>query len=247
MQQDRAVYLFTDGACLQNPGPGGWGFVFLNPQENVLERGGFSASTTNNKMEIQAVLEGILLLIEKLGGDGELRIYTDSKYLVQAITQWIFSWERNAWRTSEGKEVLNQELWQDLSLNLKILKRTRSVSFHHVPSHVGLVLNERADKIASICAEKQKTYTYEGAFKDYPHKEALNNLEQKIEEARKIKGSLSKRKSKQAYSYVSLVAGEIQTHKTWKECEKRVMGAKGARFKKSLSKEDEVAIIQSWS
>ena len=199
-QKENVVYLFTDGACQHNPGPGGWGFVLLEPGFKVVEKGGCLKMTTNNQMEIQAILEGVLHLISK--DDGKpVEVYTDSKYVVQAVEGWISSWIKNGWKTSAGKDVMNQELWESLDLNLKILKRVRPISFHHVPSHVGIVLNERADKIASLCAEKQKSYFCGSDFSQYPYTKALDNLEEDIRKGRELKKGLSRKKGKAAYSY----------------------------------------------
>lgn len=247
MIKEDDLYLFTDGACQRNPGPGGWGALVLDPKGFVTEIGGFLNPSTNNQMEIKAISEGLAFVLKEKAEKRSICVYTDSKYVADGITKWVHGWVKNGWKTSAGKDVLNQDDWKALLENVRALKERNRVSFRHVPAHVGLLLNERADKIASTCAELKKPYLYKKLFKDYPYISGLSNLDEKIRKAAFLKAKIPKKRGQAAYSYVSMIAGVIKTHKTWKECEERVKGASGARFKKALSKEDETSIIGKWT
>ena len=134
------VTIYTDGSCLGNPGPGGWGAILrYNGHEKELS-GGF-AGTTNNRMEITAVLEALGALKEACIAD----VYTDSQYVRRAISDgWLENWQRNGWRTAAKKPVKNQDLWQRL---LPLLRRHR-VHFHWIQGHAGHPENERCDVLA---------------------------------------------------------------------------------------------------
>ena len=140
----KKVLLYTDGSCLGNPGPGGWGAI-LRHDGREKELSGAFAGTTNNRMEITAVLEGLCALREPCIVD----IYTDSQYVRKAVSDgWLENWQRNGWRTSAKKPVKNQDLWQRL---LPLLQRHR-VNFHWIRGHAGYPENERCDALARIRA-----------------------------------------------------------------------------------------------
>ncbi len=141
-ERGRVITAATDGACSGNPGPGGWGALIRFENGSVEEFGGFEQNTTNNRMELQAALV-VLKHLKPLPKHPQLTIRTDSKYLINGLTQWISGWKRNGWRTSSGKQVLNQDLWEALDLaNLP------DVSLEYVKGHSGDIDNERVDKIA---------------------------------------------------------------------------------------------------
>lgn len=142
-QQKRVVYLYTDGACLGNPGPGGWGVV-LSWDGQIKELSGGQADTTNNQMELTAVIKGL----ESLKRPVSLQIVTDSKYVMQGITQWMAGWKRNGWRTAAKKPVANRELWEKLDSLLS----GHTVSWEWVKGHSGHQQNERCDALASLQA-----------------------------------------------------------------------------------------------
>ena len=142
-QNSRFVYLYTDGACLGNPGPGGWGVV-LSWDEQTKELSGGQTHTTNNQMELTAVIKGV----EALKRPVSLHIVTDSKYVMQGITQWMAGWKHNGWRTASNKPVANLELWK----NLDSLLRSHKVSWEWVKGHSGHPQNERCDELASAQA-----------------------------------------------------------------------------------------------
>jgi ribonuclease HI len=153
------IHIFTDGAAKGNPGKGGYGAVIAQG-DTVTEIGAHKAHTTNNEMELRAVVEA--LQVVKDSGQ-TVAIYTDSKYVMQGATSWIFGWLKNDWQTKAGTTVLNKELWQEL---LPLLKQVR-IEWHKVPGHVGIIGNERADTIASDFAAKGKYDLYSGSKKDY--------------------------------------------------------------------------------
>lgn len=245
MMKDKVFYLFTDGASRKNPGPGGWGVIIVDDKENVLELGAGKDHATNNQMELTAVIKGLDEIYPHLVSP--VYVYTDSQYLIDGITKWVNAWQRNNWKTATGSSVLNKELWERLHTLVTLIKKKSSIKFFHVPAHVGLALNERADKIASSFSHDLKPLLYNGSLKDYEHREGLENLEEKIAKLKLLKSKIKKTgNKKKAYSYVSFVSGKIMTHKTWAECEARVRGVAYARFKKSFDKEDELAIIKKW-
>lgn len=133
------IILYTDGACSGNPGPGGWGVVLLY-NEIKKELSGGEEQTTNNRMELTAVIKGLQALKEECNVD----IYSDSAYVVNAFLQdWVSKWISNGWKTSKGK-VLNIDLWQEL-LNLA---NKHQVTWHKVKGHADNELNNRCDELA---------------------------------------------------------------------------------------------------
>jgi ribonuclease HI len=134
------IIVFTDGACRMNPGPGGWG-VLLKAGEMERELWGGEANTTNNRMELTAVIRAL----EALAPPATMQLYTDSKYVQQGISEWIHNWKRNGWRTSDKKAVKNVDLWQ----RLDALCGRHDITWNWVKGHAGHPGNERADKLAN--------------------------------------------------------------------------------------------------
>ncbi|MDP6788109.1 MAG: ribonuclease HI [Rhodospirillales bacterium] len=139
MDNDDTVDIFTDGACSGNPGPGGWAAI-LRWRGTEKELSGFAADTTNNRMEMMAAIQGL----EALRRGVRARLYTDSTYLSDGITQWIERWKRNGWRTAAKKPVKNEGLWRRLDAALQ----GHDVEWHWVKGHSGHAENERADELA---------------------------------------------------------------------------------------------------
>lgn len=225
--------IFTDGAAKGNPGRGGYGVV-ISHAGTIIEIGGFKQHTTNNEMELKAVVEALKVIVPK---KVLVEIYTDSKYVVEGANGWVFGWAKNGWVTKAKTDVLNKDLWQEL---LPLLGKVEIV-WHKIPGHSGLAGNERADVIASTFAEKGTFDLYTGAQADYGHDIHDTSYD---ETKAKDRSDARKRQNQKAYSYVSAVDGAILIHQTWAECEARVKGKKGARFKKSLDAQNEKEIVR---
>ena len=135
------VNLYTDGACKGNPGPGGWGVVIIRNGKSVDEIYGGEINTTNNRMELLAVIHG-LNQIEKAD---MVRVNTDSMYVKNGITSWINKWVENGWKTAAKKDVANKDLW----LKLQSIVETRKITWNWVRGHSGDAGNERADFLAN--------------------------------------------------------------------------------------------------
>jgi ribonuclease HI len=139
----KRVEIFTDGACKGNPGPGGWGVV-LRKGHHEKELAGSEPLTTNNRMELTAAIRAL----ESLKEPCAVQLHTDSRYVIDGITGWIFGWQRNGWKTAAKKPVLNADLWQEL----QSAARRHQVEWVWVKGHDGHPENERADKLASDAA-----------------------------------------------------------------------------------------------
>ena len=150
----KAVY--TDGACSGNPGPGGWGTVIYFADGQVHELGGYAPETTNNRMEMQAAIAALQFL-QQQDYDADIELNTDSKYLIQGITQWMRGWKRKGWKTSAGKAVLNKDLWLTLDDLTQSLKTDQSIGidWKYVKGHAGNVGNERCDDIARSFSQQR--------------------------------------------------------------------------------------------
>jgi ribonuclease HI len=137
---DEVVEIFTDGACRGNPGPGGWGVVFRFAGKEKELWGGETA-TTNNRMELTAVIRAL----EALPRPSRVSLYTDSQYVQKGISEWIHSWKRRGWKTADKNPVKNEDLWR----RLEELAARHEVEWHWVRGHSGHPENERADKLAN--------------------------------------------------------------------------------------------------
>ena len=140
MVTETPVNIYADGGCRGNPGPGGWG-VLMQSGENSKELWGGEANTTNNRMELTAVIRAL----EALKRPTAAHIHTDSQYVQKGISQWIHNWKRNGWRTADKKPVKNAELWQ----RLDELAKTHELKWLWVKGHAGHPGNERADALAN--------------------------------------------------------------------------------------------------
>ena len=133
------IIVYTDGACSGNPGPGGWGALVINGDERTELHGG-DKNTTNNQMELTAVIKAL----EFVGEAKNIDLWTDSQYVKNGITEWIVSWKKNGWKNSQKKAVKNKELW----IKLDELNESKSISWNWVKGHNGHVENERVDELA---------------------------------------------------------------------------------------------------
>jgi ribonuclease HI len=238
---DSSLIVFTDGAAKGNPGPGGWGAIVVTRDGRVTELGGGSPHTTNNKMELGGA---IAALRHVAGHAGPIAIYTDSTYLIQGITQWLWGWRKRGWKTAQGSDVLNRDLWEELS-TLTSARARGEVHWRWVRGHVGTPGNERCDEIAVAYASGRTPDLYDGPLGGYGL--PILDLPDDTAVPKRTAGTTAGSKSKvAAYSYLSVVDGVPMRHRTWGECEARVKGRSSARFKKAASAADESAILRGW-
>lgn len=219
--------IFTDGSARGNPGPGGWGAIILNP-DTALELGGREDHTTNNRMELMAVISAL----EASPNDRDITIFIDSAYVVNGITRWVNGWMKNNWKTSTKEDVVNRDLWERLVEAVA----HKVIDWKLIKGHSGTPGNERCDVIATSFADNNPVLLYNGSRSRYGISISISA----IPPAKKPKSKST------AYSYVSMVDGKIETHKTWDECKARVHGV-NAKFKKSVSPKDEEDIIREFS
>ena len=138
------IKLYTDGACKGNPGIGGWG-VLVKAKNLKKELCGFSENTTNNRMELVAVIEGLKFIKQNM----EIIITTDSQYVKNGINQWIINWKKNGWKTASKKPVKNKDLWVELDS----LVQNKKIEWKWVRGHSGHPENEKADQLANVAIE----------------------------------------------------------------------------------------------
>tara|TARA_R110002049_G_scaffold4601_5_gene32360 strand:- start:506230 stop:506688 length:459 start_codon:yes stop_codon:yes gene_type:complete len=149
----KQVHLFTDGACSGNPGPGGWAFILRCVKTGKeLERSDGEPESTNNKMELMAVIRGL----EALNEDCEVTLFADSSYVLQGMKTWMAGWKSRGWKRKDGKKLVpvkNVELWQQLD---KLMQRHKII-YEHVKGHDGHIENERCDQLAVAAYQKYLT------------------------------------------------------------------------------------------
>ncbi len=233
------LIVFADGASSGNPGPGGWGAIIATPQGHVTELGGGDPATTNNRMEMTAVIAALTRLRDV---PGTVNVYTDSVYVIRGITQWCYAWRNKDWKTADGKDVANVELWKQLIAVVARRGKENRIQWHFVRGHAGIPGNERVDEIAVSFSKGRRIDLYDGPLlrysvpiHDLPEDTSLPEMK-----------SRDQGEKKAAYSYLSVVNGIPMRHATWKECEARVKGRPGAKFKKAMSADDEGKILRSW-
>ncbi len=141
------LIIYTDGSCLGNPGPGGWAFVATDGI-NTAERSGGEANTTNNRMELTAVIRAL----SAARRHSEVELHTDSQYVKNGMQSWIKNWKSNNWRTRDRKPVKNKDLW----IQLDELASQIKINWHWVKGHAGEEFNERCDELARTAAENLK-------------------------------------------------------------------------------------------
>ena len=133
--------IYTDGACSGNPGPGGWGAVIFDNDNNQTNISGKEKNTTNNRMEILAAI----MALKKIKSNSQITIYTDSTYVKNGITEWMFNWKKNDWKTASNKPVKNKDLW----IKLDKLCEKNKVSWKWVKGHAANKYNNLADQLAT--------------------------------------------------------------------------------------------------
>lgn len=134
--------IYTDGACSGNPGPGGWGAVIFDNDNNQTNISGKEKNTTNNRMEILAAI----MALKKIKSNSQITIYTDSTYVKNGITEWMFNWKKNDWKTASKKPVKNKDLW----IKLEKLCEKNKVSWKWVKGHATNKYNNLADQLATL-------------------------------------------------------------------------------------------------
>lgn len=176
------ITMYTDGSSRGNPGPGGWGVVILTDHE-VIELGGRDEMTTNNRMELLGTIEGLKhintrqqITDDRQNNDTYIKITsvevcTDSQYVKKGMTEWIQGWIQRGWKGSTKKDVLNRDLWEQLLHEETRLKKSGvSIIWKYVKGHAGIPGNERADTIATMCADNAShLQLYRGERSDYPY------------------------------------------------------------------------------
>ncbi len=261
------ITVFTDGSSRGNPGPGGWGALIIYPVNDeantkhqipntkVTELGGREEHTTNNRMELMAAQQALSFIeTRKIEGrpnssNGErsrIEIYTDSAYLLQGVIGWMYGWEKNGWKTKTGEDVLNQDIWKEIAALVFRLKLKHEIDWVKVEGHSGLRGNERVDEICTNAADQKQQILFVGSLDSY-EKYIGGGVFDADPELKNLKPKTKHQKPGSAYSYVSMIGGLIQTHKTWPECEARVKGKKGAKYQKVFSKEEENNLIGEWT
>ncbi|HEX4923312.1 MAG TPA: RNase H family protein [Bdellovibrionales bacterium] len=239
----KTTIVFCDGACSGNPGRGGWGAVIATPEGVVRELGGGDLQTTNNKMELTGAIEALSAILkgEPETPEGPVWIYTDSTYVIRGITQWIWGWMKNGWKSSEGKDVSNQEEWQRLSRLVGQVKKRNPITWKYVKGHSGVPGNERCDEIAVAFSTGKSANLFYGSLLKYDV--AVMDLppDVPLPEIKQVQGE-----KKAAFSYLSLIGSIPMRHASWPECERRVKGQSGAKFKKAMSEAEEAEILRSW-
>lgn len=243
--------IYTDGACSGNPGPGGFGAIVSDFQK-VIELGQAFPATTNNRMELTAVIRALQSLqnfsakssASSSPGDQKIIVYTDSVYVIRGATQWLFGWKRKGWVNAEGQPVTNRDLWEELDNTLYQVKHQLklSIEWRFIRGHKGIAGNERCDEIGVAFSKGERVSLFSGSVENYhfdihmlPPQEELPEMKSKSNtgEAKKV-------------WYWALVNGKAQRFETWKECEAVVKGRSGVKFKKVSSDQEENELLKNW-
>jgi ribonuclease HI len=233
---EQSLVIFSDGSSLGNPGPGGYGALIISSKlGEVIELGGSKQTTTNNEMELVAIVSALTYVAYN---QETVHIFTDSSYVINGATSWMYGWKAKGWRKKDGEEVKNRFHWETL-YSLIEDRGKDSINWHHVPGHVGIAGNERVDDIAREFAQGTDVDLYRGTKDDYPLSTILHVDIDTTAELQK-----SHRKAR-AHSYLSVIDGVVQRHRTWADTEARVKGHK-AQYKKAISPEHEVEILKEW-
>jgi ribonuclease HI len=216
LSHERAI-AYTDGSCIGNPGPGGWAVHAELPDGQVLELGGGELETTNNRMELRAAIEAVRITAHV----PVVTVITDSSYVRNGITKWLSGWKAKDWRTATSQPVENQALWRELDA-----LSDHRITWEWTRAHVGTPGNERCDAIARMFAAGIRPLT-----------------------GKPGRGRPSNRMTRPApngITYLSMIDGIVERHDSWSDCERRVHGVRGARYRKARSPDEEQAILASW-
>ncbi len=217
MSEPTMIRIITDGACRGNPGPGGWAALIIDGQQ-CKELGGFVENTTNNRMELTAVIEAL----KHVPAASPTLIISDSSYVIDGATKWMKGWRVRNWMTRDDKPVENRDLWETLDSLLD-----GSISWEQVRGHAGHPENERANQLAQWYASGRR---------------GLPPVAPPMQTVATVTASPAKIKP----FYLSLVHGQLAWHASWDECKQRVHGVSAARYKKVSSMAEAQATLLSW-
>jgi ribonuclease HI len=228
----KPYYIVSDGACMKNPGPGGWGMILATPSDHVIEFGGYEAESTNNRMELMGFYRGLQEVYRRAKeepGNKILHAISDSKYVLDGAAKYVKNWERNGWKTSTGDAVKNQEMWEKVAKGLGMFKDIGfKIEYELVKGHSGNDANERVDQIAVKYSrsEEHQLNLYDGPLSKYPIQ---------IQTGAPF-----------ALTYLALVDGKLQRHSTWDACKAAVEGKAGAKYKKVTNRLQEKETLETW-
>lgn len=239
----KKVTIYCDGACSGNPGPGGYGSIVIY-NNKVVELGEGHPATTNNRMEMSAVVAALNYCTTQLAGEkiAAIQVFTDSVYVIRGITQWIFGWKRRGWKNAANEEVSNQDIWIELDQAVQKVKNKLQcdIEWNFVKGHSGVPGNERCDEIGVAFSKDNYIDLYNGSADGYVFDvNVLPEIRPLPEMKKKTDGP-----SKPAW-YLSYVNGVLKKHNTWSECEAVVKG-RPAKFKKVTSEEEESEVKKNW-
>ena len=245
--ESKEFIIYGDGACSGNPGPGGYGAIILFPDHSVIELAERFPQTTNNRMEILAILHSLHAIMKSqfFSEARAVQIFTDSVYLIRGATQWMFGWKKKGWKSATNELIANPDLWQQMDQTLyqvKLKNPTLKMEWSFVKGHAGIPGNERCDELAVAMSKNTLIELYSGSAERY-HFDILKLPEKRL--LPESKSSTSSGPKKTAW-YLSLVNGVLKTHKTWSECEAVVKGRPNVKFKKVTSDDEESAIKKGW-
>ena len=225
-----AFLIVSDGACSGNPGPGGWGLIFVTPDDEVIEYGDHDPATTNNRMELMGYYRGLQEVYKRAGAFPQvktIRAISDSKYVLDGAQSYVYSWSKNGWKTQAKADVKNQDLWEKILKGQTLLKDLGfQIKFELVKGHSGHSANDRVDQIAVAFSKQVSETLYQGPLSKY---------EVSLEASAPFK-----------LTYLSLVDGKLSRHATWDACKHQVDGKKGAKYKKVTNALQEQETLRAW-
>ncbi|MCC7369624.1 MAG: ribonuclease HI [Chloroflexi bacterium] len=233
----------TDGGCLGNPGPGGWGVHIEFPDGRVVELGGGEAHTTNNRMELRAAIEAA----RATAGYPQVTIITDSQYVRRGVTEWLAGWKRKGWITSTGQPVLNRDLWEELDR-----ANGPHITWDWTRGHSGDPGNERCDEIAGWFSRligplpNGRRPAARPTRSPAPGASTPRARPERAAPGPTGPASASPGSGPAGTVYLSVVDGILKRHATWGECEARVRGVGRALFKKVRNREEERDVLRRW-
>lgn len=231
--------LFGDGASSGNPGTSGWAAIVLSPHGDLLELSGYEFESTNNRMELTAIIQGLGCIPKP--GTVEVQVLTDSSYVIHGVRSWRWGWQKRGWKTQNGGEVANRDLWEGL---FKKADSFKAVHWGYIPGHAGFPGNERVDQLAVAQSQNKPVRLHRGGYLEYPYD--LSKLPDSLEPPPMKPQSDKKVTGNEGQVYLSVVNGKLERHATWKECELRVKGQSGARYQKAKNAEEEEEILKKW-